>query len=388
MATYNFTLNSSNNIGINNNTYQLNFKNGSFTIPEGSEMSISQLTVPYSFRNITALQGNNTYSYTMPTSSGVITFGPYTIPDGFYLVSDLNNIIQAQLKANGHYFYLCNQTQFSGSISASSNTLTVSNSLSSSLSISVGNTFSFYNPNTTSIDTRTITAQTGAYTYTFSGSALGTTPTSNPSSMTLYYNDTNVQYIYPINVSVYTPLYTNQVLTYLLPTAANIQNTFGQAYRYADGLNNQSTWTYGYPTTGNQQAQLIFSSGLGKILGFNSGTYPSSSTVSSGLSTTTYGNTIPLATSVNAIVVRCNLIANYISNNCPTDILDTAPINATYGSNIQYLPISDNFIQLRPGTYSSLVITLCDQNYNPLYALDNNVLMTFLIKFPENKKSN
>jgi hypothetical protein len=123
-------------------------------------------------------------------------------------------------------------------------------------------------------------------------------------------------------------------------------------------------------------------------LGFSAGAYPASTTQTT-FSATVNGNLLnnnppspPLATNVNAVVLRCNLIDNNIVGNGVSDVLDCIPINSLYGSNINYLPQSDNFVKIKPGTYSSIVITLNDQNYNPLYALDNNVLMTFLIRLP------
>ena len=62
--------------------------------------------------------------------------------------------------------------------------------------------------------------------------------------------------------------------------------------------------------------------------------------------------------------------------------MDSFSITSTFGSNINYLPISDNWVKLKRGKFSSLVITLNDQNFNVLNALDSNILMSILIKFP------
>ena len=88
----------------------------------------------------------------------------------------------------------------------------------------------------------------------------------------------------------------------------------------------------------------------------------------------------PLGSNVNGIIVRCNLVYNPV--NAYTDVLDSFPITATFGSNINYLPISDNWMKVKPGKYSSLIVTFMDQNFNPLLANDPNVLITLLIKLP------
>ena len=61
--SYNINLNSSNAVGINNNTYQYNFIQGSFDVPEGSEIQLASATVPYSMQNITSALGNNSFAY-------------------------------------------------------------------------------------------------------------------------------------------------------------------------------------------------------------------------------------------------------------------------------------------------------------------------------------
>ena len=60
-------LNRNNLIGINNNTYQYNFVQGKYNIPPNSQICVSQITLPYSWFNVSAALGNNTFSYTMPT---------------------------------------------------------------------------------------------------------------------------------------------------------------------------------------------------------------------------------------------------------------------------------------------------------------------------------
>lgn len=320
MPSYNITLNSNNLVGLNNNTFQYNFINGSVVIPENTTMAVSQITIPYSWRNITSALGNNTWSYTMPSGgSGQTTYGPYTIPDGFYTVSDLNALIQAQLKSNGHYWYL-----YSASLGTNGNT-----------------------------------------------------------------------YVYPISLSTNTSLYANTITTYVIPLSANIATVFGTGYIAGDGNNGTTLWSGTYPTYSGAVPQLVFSGTttptsktLGNLLGFVSpASYPTTYTGYTSLSVSTNGNSLsasppfaPLGSSVNGVVVRCNLIQNDVAY--PTDILDSFPINTTYGSNINYLPINNNMVKLKSGRFNNLVISFADQNYNPILALDPNVLITLIINFP------
>jgi hypothetical protein len=80
----------------------------------------------------------------------------------------------------------------------------------------------------------------------------------------------------------------------------------------------------------------------------------------------------------NGIIIRCDLLQNPLNKN--SDILDAFPILYAYGTNNLYTGDARNDIKIKKGKYSSLIITLCDLNGNPIKLLDNNVLLTFIIK--------
>ena len=330
--SFSLLLNSSNLVGNNNNTFRYNFVKGSFNVPEDSEIMVSQITIPYSFGNVSAVLGNNTFTYVMPTSGLSSTTNVVVLPDGFYDINAINSALWADMKSKNYYFY---------------------------------------NPQSTLIST--------------------TTSTSFP----------NI--IYPISFSSVYSLYTNSITFQYIPTSApNVVTQYGAGWLWA--LNT-------FPTTATTPQVIITgvvsstTTLFGNLVGFISGTYPSSLIFYSLFPTTAnsqpyvvLGNTLkasanntsvanppfaPLATSVNSIVVHCDLVQNDIS--IPTDVLDNFPINATYGSNISYLPIADNSMKLKSGTYQSITISFTDQNFNPLLALDPNVSISLIIKFPSKK---
>lgn len=77
-----------------NNKYVYNF--GSAVTLKNSTLSLQQLSMYNSTFNITQSLGNNTYTVNFPvggTSTNLIT-KTYTIPDGLYQVTDLNNLMQ------------------------------------------------------------------------------------------------------------------------------------------------------------------------------------------------------------------------------------------------------------------------------------------------------
>lgn len=90
--SYNLVLNASNKIGSTNSIFKYNFINGGFQIKEGSEMAISSIQIPYSWFNITSALSNNKFDIIFPNTT-TATYN-LTIPDGFYLISDLQNYIE------------------------------------------------------------------------------------------------------------------------------------------------------------------------------------------------------------------------------------------------------------------------------------------------------
>ena len=94
-------LNSSNVIGRGNNIYKYNFINGMFTIKEDSEIALSSITIPYSWFNITSVYQNNTFQIIWYGSS--TTTYTVILPDGFYLISDINNYLENFMIQNSLY---------------------------------------------------------------------------------------------------------------------------------------------------------------------------------------------------------------------------------------------------------------------------------------------
>ena len=135
--------------------------------------------------------------------------------------------------------------------------------------------------------------------------------------------------------------------------------------------------TNGLPTVSSTPSMTLASSGsISTMIGYATGTYPSTSS-SQSLS----GTLTPVGSTVNALLIRCNLINNKLAS--PSDILDLVPINCTFGSNLTYNPSFEKWLSIRDGTYSSMTITFSDQNLNTLYSRDPNLALTLLIRQKE-----
>lgn len=94
-------LNSSNVVqNGNNNTYVYNFPNS--VVLKDKYIAVSQVTMYYSWFNITNSYQNNIITYTW-TVGGVSTVYTINIPDGLYNISDINSYCQWVMINNGHY---------------------------------------------------------------------------------------------------------------------------------------------------------------------------------------------------------------------------------------------------------------------------------------------
>ena len=92
----------------------------------------------------------------------------------------------------------------------------------------------------------------------------------------------------------------------------------------------------------------------------------------------------PVGSTVNSIIVRCSLVDNKVS--VPMDILDSFTIGGTsFGANINYAPAVPKWVKLASGSFSNFYITFCDQNLNLLAALDNNIMITLLVRLGQAK---
>jgi hypothetical protein len=221
------------------------------------------------------------------------------------------------------------------------------------------NSYRFYWPLTSSTyTTYTITMPDGFY----SASDINTYFQNFCIANGLYLINASGQYVYYFSFNLNVNYYSIQLISTLVPTS--LPANFVQP----------SNWA-GYPTT-TMAPGIGITNNFSSIIGFNIGNYPA--TFISNANASYLSNTTVNATNVNSLTIRCSLCSNNVS--VPSDILDSIPINSTYGSNIVYNPPYEKMVTLRKGTYSNFKLYLCDQNNNFVAALDSNLLITLRIK--------
>ncbi len=149
------------------------------------EVALSLLTLYYSWRNITTAYNNNSFSYIY---NG--TTYPVNMPDGFYLIEDINNYLQLTMDTNNHwvldadgnrvYFLSIDTNETYYRIQVTASVITVPSGGSNPNTLVTGSTMQLVVPNT---DFKTII-----------GFSNGTYPAA-PSSTTYAVNGTNIPVI-------------------------------------------------------------------------------------------------------------------------------------------------------------------------------------------------
>ena len=169
------------------------------------------------------------------------------------------------------------------------------------------------------------------------------------------------QNVYYIELSYNVNYYACQLLTFTVPVSL------------PSGWSTPSGFP-GFPTSTTSPSFFLPSIGsVRDILGFSLLSYGGTSSNQSFLS-----DLVPKGSSVNSIIVRCSLVDNTVIS--PSDIIDSFPINSTFGSNINYEPSFEKWVKIRAGSYSSFTVLLYDQDLNLLEIKDPNLLITLMIK--------
>jgi len=194
-----------------------------------------------------------------------------------------------------------------------------------------------------------------------------------------YYLVSGTQNVYFFNITVNATYYTTQVVCSPVPT------TLG-SYNYGSG-GKWGTGAGGLPTTAyTPQLVLPTSGGINALIGWPSGTFPATQQTSIYSQTGSAAQTAagispvvaPVGSNINSIVVRCSILKNNVT--VPSDVLDGFPINTTYGSNINYFPSFEKWIDINDGTYSNFLLSFVDQNLSTIYSNDPNVAITLMIR--------
>ena len=147
------------------------------------------------------------------------------------------------------------------------------------------------------------------------------------------------------------------------------------------GYSAPSDWP-GYPDA-DITPQVIITSAFDAIIGFEDGTYPSS-TQSTNYSVTS--TSTPEISPLNSILIACSIANNDYA--IPSTIIYSFPAltDSTFGSLITVQPSNFAFVPIKDGTYTDFSISFLAQDYSPVYIADSNLVLQLLVANREDKQ--
>ena len=122
---------------------------------------------------------------------------------------------------------------------------------------------------------------------------------------------------------------------------------------------------------------------FGKYAGFTAGNYPPGAPPQQTTNYNVLSNINPSTTIVNSLVIKCSLVNNGVSN--ASDVIDAFAIGSsaggsTFGSNLNFVNSIEKWVNISEGKFNNIIFTICDQNLNDIALLDENILISLLIR--------
>jgi len=184
-----------------------------------------------------------------------------------------------------------------------------------------------------------------------------------------YMIDSTGSNVYFLALSINPTYYNVQVASYQIPTSAQATTL---SYTLPSGV----TWS---SPVSAYSPQLIVSStnNFKKIIGFNSGSYPSSY-VQTGTYTKVSDFT-PQVSPLSCILVHCNLINNNFSS-IPSVMYTFTDDGADYGGKVSINPNNLLFNDVPNGAYNYIELRFTDQSNNSISFLDPAITILLVLQ--------
>ena len=430
--SYNLVINSSNVVNSLNNQYRYDFINGSFEIPENSEIMISSLQIPYSWYNISTRYNNRNFNIHWPsTTVQSITLtnggrGYQTAPTVQIVGANTTQatatctiagtLVSIPVTAGGTGYLAAPTVSITGGGATTSASATAVITAGVVTSVRIDNpgigytspptvTFTPVNGGTgATAGTTVINGVVNSITLTSPGSGYGsvlptvqftganTTTAVAEASIYKRYQVTLPEGFYTtVSLDAYLQNFSIDNGLYLIETATQkyiyyisvVYNFTAYANQVVlktvpttlpAGFTVPANWA-GYPLVSRTPyVEILSTNHFGKFLGFNPGNigFNKISNYSEN------SPNAPLGSNVNSLVIKCNLVNNNVSSQ--TDIVDSFAINGNFGSNLNFNNNIEKWIRLNSGRYYSFIVTIVDEKMRDIQILDNNILINFIIR--------
>lgn len=377
-------LNSSNVVAnTNNSVYEYSFPAGAINFTKGQKLALGSLQMYYSTFNITALQGNNQFSYVWIDGREITI----TIPDGFYDIGQLNDFLHFVMVQQGHYllsttgdyYYFITFAVNSSNYTISLNTYPISLSLYPAASYTIGT------PTTALITSSSPTTP-----------QLWSRPT-NPIMPMVRILANNFRYIVGYNTGYYpqgatglattpptTPL--AQAAITITPTSTfSITSIVGTALTTTGSpallagmvISGTGITTGTYIVSGSGNSWVV---SVSQTVGAITGTFYSMSASQSPSYTTIQSFSsalIPQVSPLSSYVLTCNIIQNNFA--VPNSLLYSFAPRGAFGEQFTIAPPQYSFIDIQGGQYTSFRVSFLDQSLRPVALQDPNLVILLII---------
>lgn len=377
-------LNSSNVVAnTNNSVYEYSFPAGSISFNKGQKLALGSLQMYYSTFNITALQGNNQFSYVWVDGREITI----TIPDGFYDIGQLNDFLHFVMVQQGHYllsttgdyYYFITFAVNSSNYTISINTFPISLSLYPASSYTVGT------PTTALITSSSPTTP-----------QLWSRPT-NPIMPMVRILANNFRYIVGYNTGYYpqgasglattpptVPL-AQSAITITPTTTFTISNITGTtmtttgspALLAGMAISGTGITTGTYIVSGSANTWVV---SVSQTVGAITGTFYSMSASQSPSYTTVQSFSsalVPQVSPLSSYVLTCNIIQNNYA--VPNSLLYSFAPRGVFGEQFTIAPPQYSFIDIQAGQYTSFRVSFLDQALRPVALQDPNLVILLII---------
>lgn len=379
-------INSSNVVAnTNNSVYKYNFPAGNVEFKKGQKLALGSIQMYYSTFNITASQGNNSFSYIWVDGREITI----TIPDGFYDIDGINAFLHFVMIQQGHYLlntageyfyfltFVINSATYQININAypmSLATYPVANYTIGAYSTATITTSSPATPVAWSRPTAQITPmvrilannfrnivgfEAGYYPQGQTGFAT-TVPTTSLAQATITNSPATTTFtITSISGTTLTTTGSPSLLAGMVISGTGI--TLG---------------TYIVSVTTANTFVVSVSQTVGAITGtfysMSASQSPSYSVIQ------TFGSSsVPQVSPLSSYVLTCNLLNNNFA--IPNSLLYSFSPQGAFGEQFTIAPNQYSFIDIQPGQYNSFEVTFLDQRNIPTTLQDSNLVILLII---------
>lgn len=145
-----------------------------------------------------------------------------------------------------------------------------------------------------------------------------------------------------------------------------------------NGYTKSGSWSL--PSGSNKTPQVIINKSISNfysVIGFGTGIYPQ---VIQSSSYSVLGEFVPIFQPVSSIIVRCNCVNSNGGSVISDMIFVFSPTQASYGAMLSLRPSTELWLPCVANSYSELVLSFYDQNYNPMKILDSQMLAVLLVR--------